>query len=248
MMGGSTSRPSFYTGVPMFPLRDTIRAKSFPVVTYGLIAANVAVFLFESVLGSGAMAAFMDSFALIPARLSLSNPLSWFTLLSSAFLHGGWFHLLSNMWMLHIFGDNVEDSMGSARYLMFYLIGGVISGLVHAAFSTYSTIPTVGASGAIAAVMGAYVLLYPHGRVVTLIPGLFFLPWFIEVRAFLFLGFWFLSQISNGLLSLGLVGPAQFSGVAWWAHIGGFIFGMIGARLFSKPERPDRDYSAYIGY
>lgn len=232
----------------MFPLRDTVRAKSFPVVTYALIAANILVFLFESALGSGAMTAFMETFALIPANLSLANPLSWFTLLSSAFLHGSWFHLLSNMWMLHIFGDNVEDRMGAGRYLFFYLMGGVLSGLAHAFFATYTTIPTVGASGAIAAVMGAYVLSYPQGRVVTFIPGLFFLPWLIEVRAFVFLGFWFLSQLSNGLLSLGLVGAAQFSGVAWWAHIGGFVFGLLGVRLFSKPQPPDRGYSIYPGY
>ncbi|MBN2554911.1 MAG: rhomboid family intramembrane serine protease [Anaerolineales bacterium] len=223
----------------MFPLRDTIRAKSFPGITYGLIGINVLVFLLESRIGEHALTTWLSTFALMPARLSLANPASWLTLITSTFLHGSWFHLLSNIWMLHIFGDNVEDRMGSGRYLAFYLLAGVVSGLAHALFSAYGNLPTIGASGAIAGVMGAYILFYPRGRVVTFIPGLFFLPWVIEVQAALFLGIWFLLQLSNGLMSIGMVDVAQFSGVAWWAHIGGFVFGMIGTKIFAGGKGSD---------
>jgi len=229
----------------MFPIRDTIRAKSFPVVTYALIAVNVAVFALESLLGNQALMQVVESLALIPANLSPTNPLTWFPLLTSTFLHGSWFHLLSNMWMLHIFGDNVEDRMGSGMYLVFYLLAGILSGLAHAFFTQLGFLPTVGASGAIAGVMGAYILFFPRGRVVTFIPGLFFLPWIIQVRAFVFLGFWFLSQLSNGLMSLGMVGVPQFGGVAWWAHIGGFVVGLVAALAFGREEPPGPQYLPY---
>ena len=229
----------------MFPLRDTIRAKSFPGITYSLIGINVLVFLLESLIGDHALTSMLSTYALIPARLSLTNPATWLPLITSTFLHGSWFHLLSNMWMLHIFGDNVEDRMGPGRYLVFYLLAGVVSGLVHALFSAYGNIPTLGASGAIAGVMGAYILFYPRGRVVTFIPGLFFLPWVIEVRAVLFLGIWFLSQLSNGLMSMGMVDVAQFSGVAWWAHVGGFVFGMIGSKICAGRKGSDLEPKIY---
>jgi membrane associated rhomboid family serine protease len=147
------------------------------------------------------------------------------------FMHGSWFHLLSNMWTLYIFGDNVEDRMGSARYLVFYLLAGLAAGLVQAAFDPTSTIPTVGASGAIAGVLGAYFLLFPRSRVITLIP-LFFLPWFVEIPAVFFIGIWFLSQLSSGLMALGSAGA--FGGIAWWAHVGGFLFGLITVYLFAR--------------
>ena len=139
------------------------------------------------------------------------------------------------MWVLFIFGDNVEDSMGSARYLGFYLVGGIVAGLTQVFFAPSSLVPTVGASGAIAAVLGAYLLLFPRGRVLTLIP-LVFLPWLVEIPAYLFLGLWFLSQLSSGLLALGQLGAGQFSGIAWWAHIGGFIFGLLFGRLLARRE------------
>lgn len=232
----------------MFPIRDTIRARTFPVVTYALIAMNVVVFAVESMMGTNMLTALMESFALVPANISLTNPFTWYPLLTSAFLHGSWFHLLSNMWMLHIFGDNVEDRMGSSRFLFFYLAAGILSGIAHAFFTAYGSVPTVGASGAIAGVMGAYIIFYPHGRVDTFIPGLFFLPWIIQVRAVVFLGFWFLSQLSNGLMSLGMVGVSQFSGVAWWAHIGGFLVGMIAA-FAAGGRRPSlEDQYRYPGF
>ncbi len=219
----------------MFPLRDTIRSRSFSWVNWGLILLNVFLFLYQSSLTPEAAERLLFAFGLVPAKLTLGNPLPWTTLLSSMFLHGGWFHLISNMWTLYIFGDNVEDRMGSFSYLVFYLAAGVTAGLVHAFFSLGSPVPTVGASGAIAGVLGAYFVLFPHGRVITFVPW-FFLPWFVEIPASFFLGIWFVSQLFSGLLELGAA--ATFSGIAWWAHIGGFAFGLILAIPFRRPRRP----------
>jgi membrane associated rhomboid family serine protease len=217
----------------MFPLRDTIRARSFPIITYGLIALNVLIFYFESSLSQSGFELLIGRFGMVPARLSPTNPLPWLTLFSSMFLHGSWFHLISNMWTLFIFGDNVEDRMGSGRYLIFYILSGLAAGLAHALLASGSQLPTVGASGAIAGVLGGYLLLFPGARVITLVPVFFF--WFIELPAFLFLGIWFLSQLSSGLMNLGRAG--DFGGIAWWAHIGGFIFGFISVKLFARRQR-----------
>jgi len=226
----------------MFPLRDTVRSRSFPFVTYGLIAVNIIIFLFEASLGPRSFNTLLDIFGLVPARISTVHLLSFITPLTSVFLHGSWFHLISNMWTLFIFGDNVEDRMGPTRFLVFYLIAGVVSGLTHAlvsntiygTLSPQSWIPTVGASGAIAGVLGAYFILYPRARVVTLIP-IFILPWFVEIPAFIYLGLWLLSQVSSGLLSLGAYGA--FGGIAWFAHIGGFLVGLLLVRIFAR--RPE---------
>ncbi len=224
----------------MFPLRDTVRSRTFPLVNYGLIAANVLVFIFQSSLSPRALEQFMGFFALTPANLSLAAPWTWLTLFSSMFMHGSWFHLISNMWMLYIFGDNVEDRMGSGRFLVFYLLAGLAAAFAQVAVMPDSQIPTVGASGAIAGVLGAYFLLYPHARVITFIP-VFILPWLIQVPAILYLGVWFLSQLSSGLLSLGAAG--QFGGIAWWAHIGGFVFGLILVHLFTRRRRTKEWYA-----
>ena len=147
------------------------------------------------------------------------------------FLHGGFWHLLGNMWSLYIFGDNVEDRLGPLRYLLFYLLCGFLSGISHLFINWHSQVPTIGASGAIAGVMGAYLLIFPRAKVLTLIP-VFFIPYFVNIPAFLFLGFWFLIQFISAAGSSG-----QAGGVAWWAHIGGFLFGMIFVKLFLKiPE------------
>ncbi|MGA9191153.1 MAG: rhomboid family intramembrane serine protease [Anaerolineales bacterium] len=217
----------------MIPLRDTVRSRATPWVNYTLIALNLAVFFYEASLTRGHFQAFLTSYGLVPARLSAGNPIPYASLFTSMFLHGSWFHVLSNMWVLFIFGDNVEDRMGSGRYLSFYLLAGVVAGLTQVAFAPSSQIPTVGASGAIAGVLGAYLILYPSGRVLTLIL-LIFLPWLVEIPAYLFLGLWFLSQLSSGLLSLGHLGSGQFSGIAWWAHVGGFLFGLILVRVFAR--------------
>jgi len=220
----------------LFPIRDAVRSRSFPVANYALIAANVLSFLFVTSLGPGGYERFLGSYGVVPARLSLDQPLSVLTLFTSMFLHGGWFHLLSNMWTLFIFGDNVEDQMGSGRYLVFYLMAGTAAGLAHAVSSPNSVIPTVGASGAIAGVLGAYFILFPRARVTTFIP-LFFLPWFIDVPAIVFIGIWFFTQLSQGLLALGAIG--DFGGIAWWAHVGGFLVGLLLVRAFvARPRTP----------
>ena len=221
----------------MFPIRDTVRSRSFPIANYGLIAINVVIFLFETSLGTQGFERFIGAFGVVPARLSLTQPLSFLTLFTSMFLHGSWFHLISNMWMLFIFGDNVEDRMGSARYVIFYVLAGGVAGLTHVFFGPASRVPTVGASGAIAGVLGAYFVLYPSARVTTLVP-LFILPWFVEIPAYIFIGVWFLSQLSSGLLSLGAYGA--FDGIAWWAHIGGFVIGLLLVRLFAPKPKVQR--------
>ncbi|MGD8814990.1 MAG: rhomboid family intramembrane serine protease [Anaerolineales bacterium] len=218
----------------MFPLRDSIRSRNFPIVNWILIVASVLVFLLEQAIefgfGEVAFERFLTLFSLVPSEFSLLNPFAYIPIFTSMFLHGGWFHLISNMWILFIFGDNVEDRMGRLRYLIFYLVSGFAAGLTHVVFSSNSNLPTVGASGAIAGVLGAYMILFPRARVVTLIP-LFILPWFVEIPAIIYLGVWFLSQISSGLLSIGAMTP--FGGIAWWAHIGGFLFGLLLVRVFA---------------
>jgi membrane associated rhomboid family serine protease len=146
------------------------------------------------------------------------------------FLHGGWWHLISNMLALYIFGDNVEDRLGHVRYVLFYLIGGLVAGGAHLLAYSSSPIPTVGASGAIAAVLGAYLVLYPRARVLTLVPIFYFIR-IVEIPALFYLGFWFISQLFNGVFALAAASTFQGGGVAWWAHIGGFVFGLAIIRL-----------------
>jgi membrane associated rhomboid family serine protease len=220
----------------MIPLKDTIRSRSFPAITYLLIAANTAVFFLELSLPAGKLEQFTYVFGLVPANISLLNPLSWIALVSHQFLHGGWVHFLSNVWVLFIFGDNVEDRLGSSRYLVFYLLGGITAGILQVIMAPHSQVPAIGASGAIAAVMGAYFLFYPRARIITLIP-IFIIPWFTEVPAVIFLGFWFVTQFFSGVLSLASVGSAAAGGIAWWAHVGGFIFGLVLGKVFSIGRR-----------
>lgn len=205
----------------MIPLRDTLTSRTLPVVNTTLIAVNLIVF----VQTLSQPTHFYQLYGLVPARYtSLAaweyfGPASQFTaLVSFMFLHGGWMHLLGNMLSLYIFGDNVEDRLGHVRYLLFYLGGGIISGLSHLLLNPGSTVPTIGASGAVAAVMGAYFLLYPRAKVLTLVP-LLFIPLFFEIPAFVFLGLWFLMQFLNAT-------GGNAAAIAWWAHIGGFLFGM----------------------
>ncbi|UCF57689.1 MAG: rhomboid family intramembrane serine protease [Deltaproteobacteria bacterium] len=221
----------------MIPLRDTIRSKNYPVVNTTIISLNVLLFLVELAQGQR-LDQFIFTYGLVPARYSVPEIASHFgfgqqvlALLSFMFLHGGFWHLLGNMWSLYIFGDNVEDRLGPLRYFIFYLLCGWASGLSHLFINWHSHVPTIGASGAIAGVMGAYLILYPGSRILTFIP-IFFIPYFIEVPAFFFLGLWFFIQF------LSAAGThAQTSGIAWWAHIGGFLFGIIFLKLFLKiPE------------
>ena len=227
----------------MIPLRDTVRSRSLPWMTWVLIALNLLIFFYESALSESQFNQMILAFGLVPARLSFSSVqlFPWLTLVTSMFLHGSWFHVISNVWFLFIFGDNVEDRMGPSRYLSFYLAAGVIAGLCQYFLYRSSTIPTVGASGAIAGVLGAYFVLYPRARVITLVP-LFILPWFVEIPALIYLGIWFLTQLSSGLVNLGRLGAGvDFGGIAWWAHIGGFVFGLLAVRLVTAGRR----YSAW---
>lgn len=219
----------------MLPLRDTVRARDPSVVNWLLIAANVLVFLFEASLSTRQLNLLTRAFGLVPARLLADpGPAQVWTVFTSMFLHGGWWHLISNMWVLYIFGDNVEDRMGHLRYLLFYLLGGIGAAAAHVLVSPGSTVPTIGASGAISAVMGAYIVLFPGAHVLTLVPG-FLMPWFIEVPALIFIGFWFISQLFNGLFALSIGGAVHtYGGVAWWAHVGGFVAGLLLVRLFQR--------------
>ncbi len=216
----------------MIPVRDTAPSQNHPVVNSCIIGINVVVYLVQQTQGGG-LDQFIYTYGLVPARYSIPHISQYFSLeqqvfslLSFMFLHGGFWHLLGNMWSLYIFGDNVEDRLGHFRYLLFYLLCGWLSGLTHLFFNLQSTLPTIGASGAIAGVMGAYVLLHPNARILTIIP-IIFIPWFIEIPAFVFLGFWFVMQFINAAADQGGSG-----GIAWWAHIGGFVFGMVCLKLF----------------
>ncbi|MFZ0131034.1 MAG: rhomboid family intramembrane serine protease [Desulfobacterales bacterium] len=216
----------------MIPIRDTIATRHRPVVNLSLIGINVVVFLVQMTQGPEADR-FVYIYGLVPARFSdpriaaYFSPLQQlFSLLSFMFLHGGFWHILGNMWSLYIFGDNVEDRLGHPRYLAFYLMCGLASGISHLLLNWHSTIPTIGASGAIAGVMGAYFILFPTAKVLTLIP-IIFIPWFVEIPAAFFLGLWFLLQFISAAGSHGAV-----SGIAWWAHIGGFVFGIVFLKLF----------------
>ncbi|MFZ5569248.1 MAG: rhomboid family intramembrane serine protease [Thermodesulfobacteriota bacterium] len=214
----------------MIPIRDTIPSHNRPVVNHALIGLNVLLFLVQ--LGQGAdLDRFIYVYGLVPARYSvpqLSAYFSWgqqaLALVTFMFLHGGFWHILGNMWSLYIFGDNVEDRLGPLRYLVFYLLCGLVSGLFHLALNLHSNVPTIGASGAIAGVMGAYFILYPSAKILTIIP-IIIIPWLVEVPAFLFLMIWFVLQIMNAAGS-------EAGGIAWWAHIGGFLCGMILLKVF----------------
>jgi membrane associated rhomboid family serine protease len=221
----------------MIPLRDDNPSQSVPVVTRTLIVLNVLAFFGEVWLGPS-LNAFVVGWGLVPLRFTYAftgaEPLAptLLTALTSMFLHGGWIHLLGNLWYLWIFGDNVEDRLGHVKFLLFYLAGGIFAAVVHLLFNQGSAVPTVGASGAIAAVLGAYAVLYPRARVLTLVPIFIFFQ-VVALPALLVLALWFVVQIFTGALSIGTTG----GGVAWWAHIGGFLFGMAVALPLRGPRR-----------
>ena len=216
----------------MFPLRDTIRASSFPAVNWLLIITNATVFLFQRSLGLRDLEMVINIFGVVPVRFLTLSPLAPVSLVSSQFLHGGWMHVIANLWTLYIFGDNVEDRMGHSRYLIFYLLSGVLGGVVQVLSGLTSSVPTIGASGSIAGVLGAYVLLFPRARVLTFIP-IFFLPWMVEIPAVIYLGIWFASQFFSGMSALGT--SSMSGGVAYWAHVGGFASGLLLVRRFVLP-------------
>ena len=221
----------------MLPLRDNIPSRSVPLVNWALIATNVVVFIYQTGLKPLALHNFINAYGVVPAHLSLTHPSTWIPLITAIFLHGGWFHLISNMWVLFIFGDNLEDRMGHLRYLEFYVLGGIFANVLQSAMIPKSLIPAIGASGAIAAVLGGYFLLFPRARIVTLIPIIIY-PWIVEISAFIFLGFWFVMQLYSGFQSLSMPEGASMGGIAWWAHVGGFVFGMLTVHFFARRPPP----------
>jgi len=211
----------------MIPIRDAVRSEHIPVVNFMVIGLNILAFFWQMAQGSHIREIFFY-YGIVPIRYSNPAIASHFTtaeqalpFLTSMFLHGGILHILGNMWFLYIFGDNIEDRLGHFRYLLFYLLSGIAAGLIHLMTNLSSKIPTIGASGAIAGVMGAYLLLHPRAKILTLIPIFIFFQFF-EVPAFLFLGYWLLIQI----LSAGF-SSSDAGGIAWWAHIGGFVAGIL---------------------
>ena len=233
----------------MFPLKSTVPTRHQPFVTWALILINAVVFLVQAGMSEGELDGFLQRFALIPARYfggepfvsSPLSPLSYLPFLTNTFLHGGWLHLILNMWTLWLFGPAVEDRLGPTWFLLFYLVCGVLASVTHALSDPGSTAPALGASGAIAGVLGGYTIMFPWSRVVVLVPVLF-LPLFFPLPAIVFTGFWFVAQLLSGTAQL-LVGE-ESGGIAWWAHVGGFIAGMA---LTPILRQSPRDYRPYQG-
>jgi len=228
----------------VFPLRDTAVCRRFPLAVWVLVALNALAFAHELRLAPDALEDLLLRWGAVPARDARlpGSPAEALPLLAHMFLHGGWAHLLGNLWMLKIFGDNVEDRMGPLRFAAFYLLCGGAALAAHLGAERESTLPVVGASGAIAGVMGAYWAMFPRARVVVLVPVIVF-PLLLEVPAALFLGLWFVAQVWSA--SLAALAPALQGGVAWWAHAGGFLAGLA---LFGAFVRRDRWRRADPGY
>jgi membrane associated rhomboid family serine protease len=217
----------------MIPLRDVIPSRTTPWVNFSLIALNVVVFVYELTLRDRALRVFFDQHGLVPAYFS------WTTAVTAMFLHSGWLHIGGNMLSLWIFGDNVEDRMGHVRYLVFYVLAGLAANLAQTWANPNSPLPLVGASGAIAGVMGAYLVLFPRSRILVLIPIIIFFE-IVEIPAVFYLGFWFFVQVLGGVGSLA--GPGATGGVAFWAHAGGFLTGIASVWVFRRRERQQADW------
>jgi membrane associated rhomboid family serine protease len=216
----------------MIPLRDVIPSRTTPYITITIIFLNAAAWLFELSLPADALPVFLQVYGVVPAHFRAA------TLVTSMFLHGGWMHVIGNMWYLWIFGDNVEDRVGHARFIVFYLLCGIAAALGQIVMEPGSLLPTIGASGAIAGVMGAYFVLYPRSRVLTLIPLVIFWE-VIEVPATLLLGFWFLMQLFSAG-AIAVTASTGGGGVAFMAHVAGFVCGVGSIFLFRQPERPEQ--------
>ena len=213
----------------MIPLRDTQPSYTFPFVTVAIIVLNVLAFLYEFLMDPYELNFFIAHYGVIPTRFQ------WMDVLTSIFLHGGWMHLIGNMWFLWIYGDNVEDILGHAQYLIFYLLCGLAATMVHVLFNGDSRVPTIGASGAIAGVMGAYVVKFPHSKITTLVPVFVFITT-MEIPAYIILLYWFVIQFFSGVGSVGHSHLSQ-GGVAWFAHIGGFLAGVALILVMRTQER-----------
>lgn len=228
----------------MIPIRDANPSTRVPIVNYALIIACALFFFYELAVGRQ-LETLLFKYGLVPARYSrweIAAHFSWMEQIipffSSMFLHGGWLHLIGNMWTLFIFGDNIESELGHGRYLVFYICSGLAAALIHLLTNMGSTIPTIGASGAIAGVMGAYFILFPRARILTFVPIIFFFT-LMEIPAYVFLGFWFLLQFFSGTFSL-LGESRHYAGIAWWAHIGGFVGGILLLHVLKPRQRLPR--------
>jgi membrane associated rhomboid family serine protease len=234
----------------MLPIEIAVPTRYPAVATYTLIALNSVVFLFQISLSPSELELFLHQFALIPARYFAAPAgmtqglLDYLPFLTNMFLHGGWLHLILNMWTLYLFGPAVEDRLGSGRYLVFYVICGLVASFAHAIFNPTSTVPALGASGAISGVLGSFILMFPFARLVIVIPILFF-PFFFQVPAIVFAGFWFFTQITAGVAELFM--PSQGGGIAWWAHTGGFVAGLALTPVLHRSRERYRNYQADEG-
>jgi membrane associated rhomboid family serine protease len=214
----------------MFPIRDSTPRQHFPFINYLIILTTFFVFFIQ--LAAPDFEEFIFNYGFVPTRFDIFNIDSYRFVLYSIFLHGGWFHIISNMWFLHIFGDNVEDKMGHITYLIFYLLSGVVAVFFQYFFNLTSNIPMIGASGAVSGVAGAYFILFRRSTIEALVPGFFGFLHLVELPAWFFLGYWFFIQVFSGLGSL-VTFDIQQGGVAWFAHIGGFLFGYyIGKKFY----------------
>lgn len=233
----------------MLPIADNVPSRTPPIATHIIVGLNVLMFALLLGLSPEQLEQTFYSFGIVPARYTHPEWAEWLGLpvdslwpfVTSMFLHAGWMHVFSNMWVLWIFGDNVEERMGPVRFALFYLTCGILAGVAHFLANPHSTVPTVGASGAVAGVLGAYFVLFPTARVVAMLP-VFIWPIFAEVPAVVYLGVWFVSQFLTG--TLALIGPQFAGGVAWWAHAGGFLAGMLLYRVFMIRHRPPRSYTS----
>ncbi len=232
----------------MIPLKDTVPRKEFPWMTWIIILMCSAVFLYEDSLSAAGLKQLIDTFSLIPARferhgsLAAASGFDYLTIFTGMFLHGGWLHIIGNMWFFYIFGGSLEEHVGHVKFLFFYLLCGFIAAVTYIYLNWHSAEPSIGASGAIAGIMGAYILMFPRARVLTLVLVVI-IPLFFHLPAYFFLGVWFLIQVASetySFLSVG-AGTGAGGGVAWGAHVGGFLSGMVLIFLFRKKERrPDQ--------
>jgi membrane associated rhomboid family serine protease len=234
----------------MFPIQDNNPSRTAPIVNWILILTNIVVFLGELSMDPHELSKFVKLFGVTPYYFIHypTAPEELTSLFTSMFLHGGWLHLISNMWALFIFGDNIEDRLGHIPYLVFYIFCGLVAALTQVFMEPGQLQPTIGASGAIAGVLGAYAMLFPSAKVMTLIP-IGFIPWFINIPAYFYLGFWFVTQAFTGMISLNsTVAKAAAENVAFFAHIGGFLTGFILVKLVEKPDYREWNPDEYQPY